>query len=82
MVRAPTDAAHQLIRPMWPGAFPHIARNLFNVVLVMDLGQPETCRFLAESVLPTVPRIGLRWGLVPGGLEGDDETCECGPLPA
>ncbi|PWN41129.1 hypothetical protein IE81DRAFT_324849 [Ceraceosorus guamensis] len=62
-----------LIRPLWPGAFPHIARNIFNVILVMDLTRRETCGFLAESLFPTIPRIGLRWGFVPGGLEDLDQ---------
>ncbi|CDW98342.1 hypothetical protein, partial [Sporisorium scitamineum] len=61
-----------LLRPMWPGKFPRLSLNLFNVVLVLDLSQKETCRFLSATVIQSLGRVGLHWGLVPGGLE--DET--------
>ncbi|SNX83387.1 related to UDP-glucose:glycoprotein glucosyltransferase precursor [Melanopsichium pennsylvanicum] len=58
-----------LLRPMWPGKFPRLRLNLFNVVLVLDLTQRESCRFLSETVIQSLGRVGLHWGLVPGGLE-------------
>lgn len=60
-----------LLRPLWPGKFPRLSLNLFNVVLVMDLSQKETCRFLSDTVLQSLGRVGLHWGLVPGGLEDE-----------
>ncbi|CCF53656.1 uncharacterized protein UHO2_02943 [Ustilago hordei] len=60
-----------LLRPMWPGKFPRLSLNLFNVVLVLDLRQRESCRFLSDTVIQSLGRVGLHWGLVPGGLEDD-----------
>lgn len=60
-----------LLRPMWPGKFPRLSLNLFNVVLVLDLSQRESCRFLSETVIQSLGRVGLHWGLVPGGLEDE-----------
>uniref|UniRef100_V5EY01 UDP-glucose:glycoprotein glucosyltransferase n=1 Tax=Kalmanozyma brasiliensis (strain GHG001) TaxID=1365824 RepID=V5EY01_KALBG len=60
-----------LLRPMWPGKFPRLSINLFNVVLVLDLKQRETCRFMSDTVIQSLGRVGLHWGLVPGGLEDD-----------
>ncbi|SJX61596.1 related to UDP-glucose:glycoprotein glucosyltransferase precursor [Sporisorium reilianum f. sp. reilianum] len=60
-----------LLHPMWPGKFPRLSLNLFNVVLVLDLSQKESCRFLADTVIQSLGRVGLHWGLVPGGLEDE-----------
>ncbi|KAJ1028757.1 hypothetical protein NDA16_001922 [Ustilago loliicola] len=60
-----------LLRPMWPGKFPRLSLNLFNVVLVLDLSQRESCRSLSDTVIQSLGRVGLHWGLVPGGLEDD-----------
>ncbi|KAE8222327.1 hypothetical protein CF319_g4456 [Tilletia indica] len=65
-----------LLRPAWPGSLPTVRRNLFNVVIVMDLRRRETIRVLSETVAMTIPRLGLRWGFVPGGLEISPETKE------
>lgn len=63
-----------LLRPMWPGKFPRLSLNLFNVVLVLDLSQKESCRFLTDTVINSLGRVGLHWGLVPGGLEDESTT--------
>ncbi|EPQ31760.1 uncharacterized protein PFL1_01092 [Pseudozyma flocculosa PF-1] len=69
-----------LLRPMWPGQFPQISLNLFNVVMVLDLGRRESCRFLSESIGPSIGKVGLHWGLVPGGLEGQDASSDSAKL--
>ncbi|SPO24696.1 related to UDP-glucose:glycoprotein glucosyltransferase precursor [Ustilago trichophora] len=63
-----------LLRPMWPGKFPRLSLNLFNVVLVLDLTSRESCRFLSETVIQSLGRVGLHWGLVPGGLEDEADS--------
>ena len=65
------DDLFSLLRPMWPGQFPQLSLNLFNVIMVLDLSRRESCTFLAESIGPSVGRIGLHWGFVPGGLEDE-----------
>ncbi|CAD6930112.1 unnamed protein product [Tilletia controversa] len=67
---------NSLLRPAWPGSLPTIRRNLFNVVIVMDLRRRETIRVLSETVAMTIPRLGVRWGFVPGGLDLNPETKE------
>ncbi len=42
-----------------------IRRNIFHVVLALDLSRKESARFLADSVIPASQRMGLRWGVVP-----------------
>lgn len=69
-----SDDLMDLLRPMWPGKFPRLSRNLFNVVLVLDLSQKDSCRFLVETAIQSLGRVGLHWGLVPGGLEDDANT--------
>jgi len=65
-----------LLRPAWPGSLPTIRRNLFNAVIVMDLRRRETIQVLAETVAMMIPRLAVRWGFVPGGLELDPSTSE------
>jgi len=62
-------ALSSILRPMYPGSFPMVRRNLFNVILVMDLAKVETCKFLSESVQMATGRIALRWGFVPSNIE-------------
>lgn len=70
-----------LLRPLYPGSFPTVRRNLFNVVLLMDLRRAETCRFLAESVSLATKRLALHWGFVPTGLvEPGDESSQLARL--
>ncbi|CAO1632552.1 unnamed protein product [Sympodiomycopsis kandeliae] len=77
-----TDPAYQrmspslkaLLRPTYPGQFPQIARNIFNVILVLDLSDHDSCEFLANDLWPLIKRVPLRWGLVPGGLEKGPES--------
>lgn len=68
-----------LLRPMYPGQFPQVRRNLFNLIFVFDLRNKGACGFLAEHVLPLVKTIPMHWGFVPGGLEnGPDAEGESG----
>ncbi|KAK0522237.1 killer toxin resistant protein [Tilletia horrida] len=71
--RYPTSL-QTLLRPAWPGSLPTVRRNILNVVIVMDLRRRDTVHVLSETVAMMIPRLGLRWGFVPGGLELDGKT--------
>lgn len=58
-----------VLRPMYPGQFPQVARNLFNIVLVLDLSSKASCAFISQDLWMLISRVPLRWALVPGGLE-------------
>lgn len=50
---------------MYPGQFPQIKLNLFNVVLVVDLSQTSALTFIAGPVANIIDRtFPFRFGLV------------------
>ncbi|OSX61274.1 glycosyltransferase family 24 protein [Postia placenta MAD-698-R-SB12] len=56
----------ELLRPMYPGQFPNIRANVFNVVLAVDLSQSSSIHFLAVTVSNIINRnFPFRWGLAP-----------------
>jgi len=60
------DFLRQLMRPMFPGQFPPVRRNLFNIILVLDLSQPSSLYLLGGTVSNIIERgIPFRFGLVP-----------------
>lgn len=54
-----------LLRPMYPGSFPQIRRNIFNVILAIDLHQIDAVKFLSETVQMASSKVAIRWGIVP-----------------
>lgn len=55
-----------LLRPMYPGQFPNIKKNLFNVVLAVDLSQSSTLNFIAGAVNNIINRsFPIRFGIMP-----------------
>ncbi|KAF8633145.1 hypothetical protein AX17_004646 [Amanita inopinata Kibby_2008] len=63
-----------LMRPMYPGQFPAIRRNLFNIVLVLDLSRPSSLQFLAGTMRNIIERgLPFRFGLVPA-VDGSEES--------
>ncbi|MCO5588119.1 hypothetical protein L7F22_042074 [Adiantum nelumboides] len=54
-----------LLRPMYPGSFPQIRRNVFNVIIAIDLRQVDAVKFLSETVQMASNKIAIRWGIVP-----------------
>lgn len=51
---------------MYPGQFPNIRLNLFNVVLVLDLSQTSALQFITGSISNIINRtFPIRFGLVP-----------------
>lgn len=68
--RWPTEL-RSILRPMYPGSFPVIRRNLFNIILVLDLEKVESCKFLSDTVHMTVNRIAIRWGFVPSNIKDE-----------
>ncbi|KAF8631762.1 hypothetical protein AX15_002201 [Amanita polypyramis BW_CC] len=55
-----------LVRLMYPGQFPTVRRNLFNIVLILDLSKLPSLHFLAGTMSNIIERgIPFRFGLVP-----------------
>lgn len=56
----------QLLRPLYPGQFPNVKQNLFNIVLAVDLSRPSTLNFIAGTVFNLINRnLPFRFGVVP-----------------
>lgn len=58
-----------LLRPLYPGSFPKIRRNLFNVILAMDLQRLDTLKLLSDPVQMATNKIAVRWGFVPINID-------------
>ena len=56
----------QLLRPTYPGQFPSVKINLFNIIAVLDLSQYSSLQFIAGTIQSVVSR-GYPWrfGFVP-----------------
>jgi len=56
----------QLLRPMYPGQFPSVKLNMFNIVLLLDLSQATSINFIASPVSNIIERnFAFRFGVVP-----------------
>ncbi|KAL0579014.1 killer toxin resistant protein [Marasmius crinis-equi] len=63
---------HAILQPLYPGQFPSVRLNLFNVVLVADLSKTSSINFLAGAVSSIIQRnFPFRWGIVPFGASDD-----------
>ncbi|GAA5951905.1 hypothetical protein JCM21900_004180 [Sporobolomyces salmonicolor] len=73
-----STSVRDLLRPVYPGSMNLIAKNLNNVIFVLDLSQPAALALLAENVKQFVSRgIPVRFGLVPVvGESGEAESVE------
>ena len=57
---------------MYPGQFPALKFNLFNVVLAVDLSQTSSVNFIAATVQSLINRgLAFRWGVAPLGETED-----------
>ncbi|OSD04995.1 glycosyltransferase family 24 protein [Trametes coccinea BRFM310] len=55
-----------LLRQMYPGQFPSVRLNMFNVVLAVDLSQASSIEFIGMTVNSLINRgLPFRWGVVP-----------------
>ncbi len=60
---------------MYPGQFPTLKRNIFNVVLAVDLSQLSSIDFIVSTVQAVIERrMPFRWGVAPL-VETEDGTC-------
>ncbi|KAK2461156.1 hypothetical protein APHAL10511_006683 [Amanita phalloides] len=57
---------YTLMRPLYPGQFPQLKRNMFNIILILDLSTPSSLHLLTGTISTIIERgIPFRWGLVP-----------------
>ncbi|GAA5982339.1 hypothetical protein JCM5350_006149 [Sporobolomyces pararoseus] len=60
------STVRDLLRPTYPGSMNLVARNLNNVVFVLDLSQPSSLVLVAQNLKQFITRgIPVRFGLVP-----------------
>ncbi|KAF7983169.1 hypothetical protein HWV62_23402 [Athelia sp. TMB] len=61
-----SPSLQMLLRPTYPGQFPSIKINLFNIIVVLDLSQYSSLQFIAGTIQSVVSR-GYPWrfGFVP-----------------
>lgn len=61
-----TTKLREMLQPTYPGQMNLVARNLHNVVLVVDLSKIEHLLLISESIREFITRgIPVRFGLVP-----------------
>ncbi|KAI3613174.1 glycoprotein glucosyltransferase [Moniliophthora roreri] len=67
---------HAILRPLYPGQYPSVKLNLFNIVLVVDLSQTSSINFITGAVGNIIQRnFPFRWGVAPiVGSSSDDST--------
>ncbi|KAF8268079.1 UDP-glucose:Glycoprotein glucosyltransferase-domain-containing protein [Lactarius quietus] len=57
---------YSLLHPMYPGQMPTVRRNMFNVIFVLDMSQPSSLHFTANTISMIIDRsYPARVGLVP-----------------
>ncbi|KAF8644943.1 hypothetical protein AX16_008171 [Volvariella volvacea WC 439] len=67
-----SKALHGLIRPTYPGQFPTVRLNLFNIILILDLSQTSSLQILAGPVAQIIERnYPFRFGVVALGETED-----------
>ena len=71
-----THLVSQVLRQMYPGQFPTLKLNLFNVVLAVDLSQLSSVNYIATTVQMLINRgLPFRWGVAPI-VETQDGACD------
>src|SRR6201996_7229612 len=56
----------KLLRPLYPGQAPSIRRNMYNVILVVDLARPSSLRFITNTLSMLIDRLfPVRFGIIP-----------------
>jgi UDP-glucose:glycoprotein glucosyltransferase len=55
-----------MLRPVYPGQFHHVKRNLINIVLVLDLSQRKSLGWITNPIANIIQRgFPFRFGVVP-----------------
>ncbi|RXW17921.1 hypothetical protein EST38_g7933 [Candolleomyces aberdarensis] len=61
-----SNSLYTLLRPTFPGQFPSVKANLFNVVLALDLSQTASLNFITGPMSNILERrLPFRFGVVP-----------------
>ncbi|GAA5989455.1 hypothetical protein JCM10908_000480 [Rhodotorula pacifica] len=71
-----TKSVRELLRPSYPGSMTQVARNLNNLVFVIDLSQPASLAHITQNIKQYVSRgVPIRFGVVPlVGSSGDSSS--------
>ncbi|BGP48159.1 killer toxin resistant protein [Rhodotorula kratochvilovae] len=61
-----STSVRDLLRPTYPGSMSQIAKNLNNVVFILDLSQPASLALITENIKQFISRgVPIRFGVVP-----------------
>ncbi|BGP24642.1 killer toxin resistant protein [Rhodotorula toruloides] len=73
-----SKSVRELLRPVYPGSMNTVARNLNNIVFVLDLTQPEALSLVVGQIRQFVGRgIPVRFGIVPiVGSSSEDKSLQ------
>lgn len=63
-----------MVEYRWFGSFPLVARNLFQLVVHIDLGDPEVLLFMNKILDRSLSAHAFRWGVVPLLVDEESET--------
>jgi len=68
------QTVEQMAEYRWAGSFPLVARNFFQLVVQIDLGDPEVLRFMNTMLDQSLTEMPFRWGVVPLLVDDESET--------
>ncbi|KWU41782.1 hypothetical protein RHOSPDRAFT_22376 [Rhodotorula sp. JG-1b] len=71
-----TKSVRELLRPSYPGSMTQVARNLNNLVFILDLSLPDSLQHITRNIKQYVSRgLPIRFGVVPHvGPSGDSSS--------
>ena len=68
-------SVREYLRPSYPGQMTLVAKNLYNLVLALDLSQPDQLQFVVEMIPQYIARkIPIRFGVVPVVTEESEDV--------
>ena len=68
------QTVEQMVEYRWPSGFPLVARNFFQLVVQIDLGDPDALLFMNSMLDHSLTEMPLRWGVVPLLVNSESET--------
>ncbi|KAG0659060.1 hypothetical protein C6P46_005356 [Rhodotorula mucilaginosa] len=71
-----TKSVRELLRPSYPGSMAQVARNLNNLVFILDLSRSDSLQHITRNIKQYVSRgLPIRFGVVPHvGPSGDSSS--------
>ncbi|WFD19160.1 killer toxin resistant protein [Malassezia caprae] len=68
------QTVEQMAEYRWATGFPLVARNFFQLVVQIDLGDPKVLKFMNTILDQSLTEMPFRWGVVPLLVDEESET--------